>query len=386
MARETRMSGAKRSMEPEAEVVHPSALAADDVRAWRTLQAANPAFGSPLLGPDFAVAVGAVREDARVAVFRKGAKAAGFLAYHQRPGAFGRPIGAPFSDYHALVSAEDAGLDRAQVLAQAGLGSFRLNGLIDPYGLFQPAQRIFAHRIVLEHGAEAYLDALFQASGNRLKNFRRYRQALEREVGPVRIVAPDRDVAAFEALVAWKRRQLEETGLHDFLSVPWAHDLMRRLFETRDGDFQGTMISLYAGDRLALAHFGLRLDDWFHPWLAAYDVELQGYSPGLVHQIEAIKAMPALGLRTYDLGPSGDHWKRMFALGGVWVGAGMAGEAQDDEPETAWGGSLVRRVRNRMDHIAALELTFAGRVQGAAQALAGMGARGRARQKSAAPG
>jgi CelD/BcsL family acetyltransferase involved in cellulose biosynthesis len=383
------MSGAKSPSKLSAQVVHPSALSPGDVRAWRALQACNPAFGSPLLGPDFAAAVGALRDDARVAVLCQGENPVGFLAYHHRPGAFGRPIGAPFSDYHALVSAPGVALDASWLLAQAGLDSFRLSGLIDPNNVFEAGvtQRVWAHRIVLEHGAEAYLDALFKASGNRLKNFRRYHHALERDFGPLRLVAPDRSEAAFDLLVAWKRRQLEQTGLHDFLNVPWARDLMGRLFETTDGDFRGEMISLYAGDRLVLAHFGVRLGDWFHPWLAAYDIDLHNYSPGLVHQIEAIRAMPALGLRTYDLGPSGDHWKRMFALGGVWVGVGDAtapgGRA---EPDSEWGGNLVRRVRNRMDHIASLELTLAGRAKGAAQAIAAMGARGRARQKNAASG
>ena len=57
----------------EAELVHPGALAPADVEAWRALQAAEPAFASPLLGVEFAQAVGAVRADARVAVFRRGA-------------------------------------------------------------------------------------------------------------------------------------------------------------------------------------------------------------------------------------------------------------------------------------------------------------------------
>ncbi|HKT53218.1 MAG TPA: GNAT family N-acetyltransferase [Caulobacteraceae bacterium] len=377
------MSGVRSSTELSAQVVHPSALASEDARAWRSLQTAYPAFASPLLGPDFAAAVGAVRDDARVAVFRKGGKAAGFLPFHQRPGAFGRPIGAPFSDYHALVAGPGLAEDGDQLLEKVGLQSLRLSGLIDPYDLFQTAapQRVWAHRIVLEHGAEAYLDALFKSSGNRLKNFKRYSLALERDFGPLRLVAPDRDRSAFDQLIAWKRRQLDETGLHDFLNVAWSHELMRRLFETTEDDFQGAMVSLYAGDRLVLAHFGVRLGDWFHPWLAAYDTELHHYSPGLVHQIEAIRAMPALSLRTYDLGPSGDHWKRMFALGGVWVGIGMAGAPASNMRGEA-GGPLLSRVRNRMDHIASLELTLAGRVQGAAQALAGMGARGRSRRKT----
>src|SRR5580698_7435112 len=89
----------------EAELVHPSDLTADDVAAWRALQAAELTLANPLLGVEFAQAVGAVRADARVAIFRRGGRTIGYLAHHRRPGGFARPIGAPFCDYHGLVSA-----------------------------------------------------------------------------------------------------------------------------------------------------------------------------------------------------------------------------------------------------------------------------------------
>ena len=93
-----------------AETLHPSDLTGADLAAWRALAAAHPAFASPLLGPDFAVEVGRVRDDARVTVWRRDHQAIGFLAHHRRPGGLARPIGSPFSDYHALVSSVDFGL------------------------------------------------------------------------------------------------------------------------------------------------------------------------------------------------------------------------------------------------------------------------------------
>jgi len=68
----------------EAELVHPGALAPTDVAAWRAMQAAEPAFASPLLGVDFAKAVGAVRQDARVAVYRRGGQTIGMRPWHIR--------------------------------------------------------------------------------------------------------------------------------------------------------------------------------------------------------------------------------------------------------------------------------------------------------------
>ena len=366
----------------EAELVHPGALAPADVAAWRALQDAEPAFASPLLGVDFAQAVGAVREDARVAVYRRGGRTIGFLAHHRRPGGFARPIGAPFCDYHCLISRRDAALGAAEALQAARLGALRLTGLIDPFDSFGEAvkTRMPAHRIVLAGTSEAYLDALWAGSGNRLKNYRRYRRSLEKAAGPIRVVGDDRDPAAFEALIGWKRDQFVRTGLHDFLAVPWAAALMRGMFADRTSTFGGQMLSLYAGGELVAAHFGARQGGWFHPWISAYDPDFSAHSPGTVHQVEAIGAMTELGLHTYDLGPGEDHWKSQFTNDNGEVGAGLAvapnfAGALARSSDQFWAlpplrdAALVGRVRNRLDQIAALELTLGGRMQGAAYAL-----------------
>ena len=366
----------------EAELVHPGALSADHVATWRALQAAEPAFASPLLGVDFAQAVGAVRADARVAIYRRGGQTIGFLAHHRRPGGFARPIGAPFCDYHALISRGDAALGAAEALQAARLGALRLNGLIDPFDSFGGAvgARMPAHRIVLGGTSAAYLEALWSGSVNRLKNYRRYRRSLEKAAGPLSVVGDDRDPEAFETLLAWKSEQFERTGLHDFLAVPWAAALMRGVFKDRTSSFGGQMLSLYAGSRLVAAHFGARQGGWFHPWISAFDPDLRAHSPGTVHQVEAIAAMTELGLTTYDLGPGEDHWKSQFTNGDETIGAGLAiapnfAGAIARSSDQFWAlpplrdAALVGRVRNRLDQIAALELTLGGRMQGAAYAL-----------------
>ena len=69
----------------DAEILHPTALEAGDIVSWRHMIAAQPAFASPLMGPEFAQAVGAVRPDARVAIWRRDGRPVGFLAHHLRP-------------------------------------------------------------------------------------------------------------------------------------------------------------------------------------------------------------------------------------------------------------------------------------------------------------
>src|ERR1700748_1274539 len=112
-----------------AETVRPADLTARDRAAWMGLRASAEVFQSPLLGPDFAEMVGRVRADAAVAVIRRGGKAIGFLPHHRRPRGLPRPIGAPFSDYHALVA--EPGLDGAEALKLAGLREYRFSALLD---------------------------------------------------------------------------------------------------------------------------------------------------------------------------------------------------------------------------------------------------------------
>lgn len=366
----------------DVETLHPRDLAAADLLTWRELAAAEPAFASPLLGPDFARAVGAVRDDARVAVIRRRGETLGFLPHHRRPGAMARPIGSPLSDFHGLVSRRDAGLEGAAVLRAADLASFRYTGLVDPHGVFRAAELKSAHVIDLA-GADAatYSEAVRAASPKKIKNWRRLDSKLEREMGPVVLVGDDRSRESFDRLIAWKREQLERTGVHDFLRPGWTRGLLLDLFHKQDGPFQGLMIGLYAGGELVSGHFGVRLDGVYHPWIASTNPAYGEWSPGQVFFMRAIAAMPELGLTRYDLGPGHDHYKRAYALSQIQIGDGVATAASmagrvASSVNGAWalaggaGAGPVGRLRRRMDAIASVELTMGGRVRGFVEAIA----------------
>lgn len=364
-----------------AESRHPADLTAEDAAAWRALCAAHPAFGSPLLGPDFAQAIGAVRQDARVAIWRRGGRAVGFLPHHLRPGGFARPIGAPLSDYHALVS--DGPFDAGAALAAAGLSAFRFTGLIDPFGAFETAVagRKQGFVIELDGPADAYLEALRAQSPKRFKNYRRLTSKLEREIGEVVVTAPDHSQDAFDLLIAWKRAQLKRTGMHDFLAPAWMQTLMTGLFARRDGELQGLMMCLYAGGRLVAGQFGVRQGAVFHPWIASTDPDMGAWSPGQIFLLQAIAAMPGAGLAVYDLASGHEHYKRPYALStrqiadGTAAAASAAGRAVRMS-EAAWdivganGDGAAASLRRRLDVIVTSELSLAGRAQGFATALA----------------
>jgi CelD/BcsL family acetyltransferase involved in cellulose biosynthesis len=366
----------------KAQTLHPKELSALDAGKWRAIAAAHPAFASPLLGPDFAQAVGSVRDDARVSIFQRDGETLGYLAYHRRPGALARPIGAPLADYHGLVSTKDAGLKGPWLLAAAGLAAYRFTGLVDPFGVFSAdiAARQDSHVVQLTDGPDAYLETVRANGAKKFKNWRRLDHKLGRDLGELTMVGPDVSRAGFDQLIAWKREQLRRTGTHDFLSPDWIQGLFERFFETRDGDFQGLMVNLYAGDRLVAGQFGVRHGDVYHPWLASADPDLAAYSPGQLFLWRAIAMMPQLGLNTFDLGPGHDHYKRPYALTQLSIGEGLAAAASSAGRaargrEQAWaaagahGQGIAGKLRRRLDIIATVELSLTGRALGFAQAL-----------------
>lgn len=368
------------------QVAHPSELTQADLDAWSRLQAGAAEFGNPLLGPAFARLVGDVRQDAQVAVWRgRDGEPVGFLGFHRALGGFARPIGAPFSDYQALVSAPGFP-SAAEAMRTVGVRGMRLTGLVDPHGVFPgDLETLVAHRIDLSRGADAYFAQLWAASRNRWRNHKRYSRRLHQQIGPLRAVAPDTSPAMFAKLLDWKSRQLAATGLHDYTGSPWIRELLERLFDRPDPSFGGLMISLYAGDRPVAAHFGVRQGGWFHPWIGAYDPELAGFSPGVVHQVMAAGAAAEAGLTTYDLGPRADRSKAMFANATATVRTGLAAAGSLtarlaagsdrllDQPPSGFG--LLGRMRNRWDHIAAVELTVGGRITGVWRAAAALNRR-----------
>jgi CelD/BcsL family acetyltransferase involved in cellulose biosynthesis len=371
----------------KSEVLHPSRLSDDDMGQWRAWCAAEPLFGSPLLGPEFAQAVGDLRADARVAILREDGRTAAYLAFHDRHGGLARPIGAPFCDYQAMICRPGVRLDGAEALEAAGLSAFRYNALIDPQASFSGVQgrdQGFLIRLG-EGGPEAYLQALRDGDGKRFKNWRRLTNKLEREVGPVEVVGPDYDPAAFELLMTWKRDQLRRSGLHDFTAPLWAARLMRSLFERREGRLQGMMVTLRAGGRVMAGHFGVVADGHYHSWIASIDPDAGGLSPGQSLLFHAVVAMPRMGLHTYDLATSHAHYKAPFCTQriGVVEGTAVSGTAagrRQARAESAWSlisraAPVAGRLRRRLDHLAAIELSTFGRVKGVIGAVAAQGRR-----------
>ncbi len=353
----------------QARVTRAAEVAPADVGAWRAMAAATPAFASPLLGPDFAALVGQVRDDVRVAVYVQDGETVGVLAHHLRPGGVARPVGAPWSDFHALLTWPGRPTPWREALAAAGLRSFRFSQLVDPHGVFAGAtsETVPSHLLTADPaGGEAAWERLRAGSPKRFKNIRRLEHKLERELGPlVFAVEPERD--AFDQLVGWKRDQFARTGAHDVLHPVWSRAFIDAAFALDTPDLRGQLLTLRAGGRLIAAHFGVRSGAVFHPWLAAFDPELRAYSPGLIFMSRLVRA--PLGVARYELSAGSDDYKTVFADHAEPVACGVADVRLEPGAAHAPRLQLVQKLRSRLDHIAEVDITLADRVHGVARAV-----------------
>lgn len=364
-----------------------------DIALWHTMQAETPAFRSPLLSPEFARAVAAVRDDVRVLVVRRNGKTVGFLPVHIRPGAFARPAGAPFSDYSALITHPLPGLHIGEVLKAARLNSYQAIGLIDPYNVFgetPDAEMDDAFAIDLSHGETSN-----NAFKKLLKNIRRLTRNIEEAHGALRFIVGDRDPAHFDAMIALKRQQTRDTGLHDFLAADWVQRLFAHLLAAPQTGLHGFMVTLMAGDKPALYHFGVRLGDRAHPWVSSYDPAFSPFSPGQLFLNLCPEPLREAGVSYYDLSTGDQKYKAIFSNttfavrhARIYSDARPARfQAQIErltlDTRKALGpriDEVVARLNRRFDHIATLELDTLSRMRGVAFAFSNVGKRQRVHQ------
>ncbi|WP_343685145.1 GNAT family N-acetyltransferase [Asticcacaulis sp.] len=359
-----------------------------DIAAWRDMAKQTFAFGSPVLSWDFCAAVAQVRDDVNVAVFRREGKAIAFLPHHRRPGQFARPVGAPFNDYTALISFPDTTFSAREMLALAGIRAFQVSGLIDPYGAFAgfegEAEDAYGIDLTPKKGETG--ETVNNVDKKHLKNINRLRRRLEEEHGEVRFELPDFTPEHFEAMLAIKRAQTAQTGIHDFLSAPWVQALMRNLF-TRPADTEmelyGHLTTVTAGGKPIIWHFGPRLGDRVHPWVSAFDPAYSAYSPGQIFLQGCQLPLRELGVNYYDLSTGQQHYKNAFCNthsvvhhGRLYAASGEGRTAETLSRLIDRGGKvlgvshLTRRLGRRLDHLASLELDLGGRVNGTIYAFA----------------
>jgi CelD/BcsL family acetyltransferase involved in cellulose biosynthesis len=318
-------------------VMAPAELTARQLAAWSRLQEREPELSSPYFRPEFTLDVAAVRGDVLVAVFEQQGKAVGFFPFQRGRWGIGRPVGWPLSDFQGVVVGPDVKWNAAALMRACRLSAWDFDHLITTQQSFTEYHwvRHDSPYLDLSRGFEAYFEERQRAGSDQLAQVLRKKRKLGREVGDVRFEFHTADDRILETLIRWKKQQYLETEALNVFDFRWTMPLLRRFLERRGREFSAVVSALYAGERLAAAHFGIRSGSTFHWWFPAYERAFRAYSPGLILLLEIARVAPALGIERVDLGKGRARYKTSLMSGSTCVAEGSV--------EYASGVKIIRR-------------------------------------------
>lgn len=296
-------------------VVRLSELSARELATWRQLVETIPMFRSPFLSPAFAFAVDATRRSVRVLVVESDDGALAFLPI-DRPGPFvARAVGWPVNALQAVVGRLP---ERAEPLysrlARSGLALVTFDHLMDGQqsSLSDVTGTDLMPVMDLAGGYPAYVERVEARSKSLLATAERKARKLAREVGDVRFVLHEQDHDLLELLMSWKVRQFQETGARDVVNWRGNRAMLHQLLDEKDPTCAGTLSVVYAGDRPAAIHFGLRSKREMAYWFPGYDPALGAYSPGNLLLLRMAEALGHEGVERIHLGKASESYKERF--------------------------------------------------------------------------
>jgi CelD/BcsL family acetyltransferase involved in cellulose biosynthesis len=306
-------------------VVRPAELGPAEIAAWHAMQVTTLSLASPFLSPEFAVAVGTFRPDARVAVLADGPDIVGFFPFEKRRWGVGEPIGAGLSDCQGLIHAPALEWDPRELLRACRISAWNFDHLVAgqrPFERYQAA-RAASPVIDLTDGFEAYHAMLRARSRQFCSGVARKSRKLGREAGDVRFVLDSRDGSALRTFMSWKSDQYRRTGRGDRFDKRWIVELIDLLFSTHTAAFSGQFSCLHAGEELVAAHFGVRAGHVLADWFPAYATGFASYSPGLIMHLRMAEEAAASGVRQIDLGKGAKRYKEALKTGDIFVAEGI---------------------------------------------------------------
>lgn len=308
-------------------VVRPGELGPAELARWRALQRDQPSLANPFLAPEFTLAVGALRDDARVAVLEEGPQVVGFFPFERHPLGVGKPIGAGLSDCQGLVHAPGLEWSPRELLRACGLAVWEFDHLVAGQRPFEPYTAATAASPIMDvrDGYDAYLERLRDASPKFTRTTLAKERKLAAGIGALRFDFDSKDAEALQTLMTWKSAQYQRTGRTDRFARPWIVRLVERLLHTSSEGCTGTLSMLYAGDRPVGGHLGLRSGTVLACWFPSYDTAFAKYSPGLILHLHMAAAAAGIGVHHLDLGKGAKEYKESLKSRDLVVAEGWVG-------------------------------------------------------------
>lgn len=294
-------------------------LTADLICQWRLLQHSNPTLGSPYFCPEFTQAVASVRGDVEIAVLEETTGVVGFFPYQRTVGSVAVPVGGILSDYQGIIAGPAFTCQPAELLKACRLIAWDFDHLVASQEYFAPfhLHREVSPLIDLSNGFPAYA-----ADCHAVSRTKKIERQFEKEIGPLRFVTHAVGTEEFDRVLGWKSQQYLATGGSDLFAMAWIRRLLENIQAREDETFAGMLSLLYAGDRLAAGHFGMRSRTCWHYWFPSYDKGLTKYSPGMILLLKMAEHAPSLGLWAIDLGKGMSAYKERLMNASVDLASG----------------------------------------------------------------
>ena len=304
----------ERGVATHIEVYDAATLTNVHLARWQRLLETSP-IESPFLSPSFAVALARHRSSVKVVAFREGDQYVGFLPVDVL-GLRAQAVGMKFADFQGGVFQAGTQVRALTLLRAIGVQSYHFDHqlLSEPF-CKSAVRRIHSPYLDLTHGYSHYSQSLRDRGSSVVSQLNRKRRKLEREVGEVRLELNSNCPELLDWIIREKREQRKRTRTFDVLQFDWVVQALKELRPVNKPAFGAVTTALFAGDRLAAAHFGLRTSTVLHYWFPAYDHELSKYSPGLILLLETARQYAERGIRRLDLGRGDERYKQRLANG-----------------------------------------------------------------------
>lgn len=292
-------------------VVRPDELAASEASLWASFQGSAPELRNPFLSLTFARVVGAVRQNARVAVVEANGRIEAFLAFELGPGKMGMPIGYPMNNLQAFVT-RGTPIDARRVIRKAGLRGWRFIAAPGEQRALLPhhyeGTAIHAPVINVSDGYASYFSS---RSSKLITDVGRKRRAIERKHGPLSLEWGNAAPEHLRLLMDWKIARYG--GARDLFADPTARRIVEEFATTSDKDCAGLVNVLRAGDRVAAVISGLMCRSGLSGWFTAFDLELGKFSPGTILVLATAEEAARQNISRIDMGAGQDSYKFRLA-------------------------------------------------------------------------
>lgn len=290
------------------------------VSQWEGLRACSTMYDSPYYHPAFTRIVARARPDARILLCEDAGRQLGIWPFHALDSRHSVSIGDFLADYQGPIGDPSIDWSRAEVLRAMGSRYFSYNHV--PAGMSEFNKNAWTHSqspfLDLQGGFDAYAQRLSeQREASLLKKVATNERKLGKKMGELRFELQSTADADYLALLAGKSEQFQRTvgAEHDIFKLAWVRQVVDDIRASREEEFAGVLSSLYAGDTLIAAHFGMRSKNVLHYWFPWYSTDYAEFSPGLILLAQCAKNVGQFGVTSIDLGRGDQAYKLRFATG-----------------------------------------------------------------------